>query len=294
MDDPADTPADRVDAAFRRLARFRDATVDLRSEPHAGVRRHLLTVLAGRGEVDLVLTVAERAEDVFEREHAVVLAIQLGAAPPRWLAERFVDGSDPLRRILLEVHPDRVDWEMAADALVALATEQDSPLARAAARRLFASGRADNTLRDLAVRDPHGLGPVLEAWAASEEAPALVERVVAGELAPRDLGGARFAFAVLEPYLDAEPELLAAARSVPRDWLVRRLHARLVLGAWIPESWLERARGVVRAPFTDDERQRFATWSRLGRRGGTGADPRPALARRALRAVGAQDGVVER
>lgn len=86
--------------------------------------------------------------------------------------EGDVDGSDPLRRILLEVHPAHVAWESVVDELRALAADPDSTLARPDAR----ASRSPTSSRT-STRSPS---------------------------------------------------------SSPRGWLVGRLHARILLGAWIP------------------------------------------------------------
>ncbi|MFB6264922.1 MAG: HEAT repeat domain-containing protein [Bradymonadaceae bacterium] len=104
---------ERVRAAWELGLRLEDEIVGLLveclvDEPHAGVRRHFATILAGYGEIDQLARLARRDESPYVRAAAVRHLAREAPAESTWdlLAERFDDDpSDRVRASVVERAP---------------------------------------------------------------------------------------------------------------------------------------------------------------------------------------------
>lgn len=141
----SDDPRYRIWAAWAlglSLAEgFAESARDLLSEePVAGVRRHLVVMMAGFGEVDIVAALARHDPDDYVRATAARYVAELSVQHSELrdvLADCLRDGSRRVRAAALERLPDEAPaelWATVADA----ARDEDVELRRSATRRLLA------------------------------------------------------------------------------------------------------------------------------------------------------------
>jgi hypothetical protein len=99
---------DRVWAAWALALRIGSAMPDIVAhvvgEPNPGVRRALLAVLAGHGEVDILVALARRDPDADVRGHAMQFVTRLasgGAIPTSVVTDAYTEAPPAIRRDIL-------------------------------------------------------------------------------------------------------------------------------------------------------------------------------------------------
>lgn len=261
----SDGPEDRVYAAFE-LARRLDACVVpelvLGNEAVPGVRMHWLTVLAAHGETEAVRAVAEGRGGTPEGDHALVLALQIGASDPEWAAECFVTATDRCRAALL-ARDAEIDWSRARDSLEGLLQSDLAEVRRGAAARLRDVFGLVAALRGYAVRE--GDVEVLRSWAESSDHAGLLEAVAAGSSAASsalERAGRRYPLSLLSEVVLAESDAIRLAGACRREDVLDLGDAAIDRMQFLPQAWSEAFASAASAPFTADEAARLAGWAR--------------------------------
>jgi len=255
----------------------------LHGEPDAGVRRALAIVLAGDGEVDLLVALARHDPDVHVRAHATQMIARFAEAervPWSVVLERFDDVAEVRAAVVSQIRPT---MPLAIRELVIRALEDpDGAVCREAfdaAVRLWQAGVAEGSV----------LGAALEHISPGECTNGLVHLFatssaasVAGVLASRSHD-------VRERALRARPDLAATELvclldealfesyrhrlGLELEMLPTDLVMRLANGAtWNDEYMLEASRRIETRMVTDRGvlaklaatcEQQVATWSEL-------------------------------
>lgn len=156
-------PRVRVWAAWALGVRLSDAiSPEIRqsigTEPVAGVRRHMLVMLAGFGEVDIVAALARHDPDEYVRKTAARFVGELCVKHPDAFviaSQMMVDDDPAIRAAVIDGLPDEVPAHLAA--LLLRARDDDSEIVREAMARRDANAADVGTLKKTATTDPNAV-----------------------------------------------------------------------------------------------------------------------------------------
>lgn len=157
----AENPRVRVWAAWALGLRLSDAFApeardSIANERVAGVRRHLLVMLAGFGEVDIVAALARHDADPYVRKTAARFVGELAVNHPDAFAiaaQLLDDDDDDIRAALIDGLPDELPESIAQTLRDAHADASD--IVREALARRDASALDLDSLRETATSDPN-------------------------------------------------------------------------------------------------------------------------------------------